>query len=50
MTALAIIGGIVVVITAAAKIPIAGAAFLRACIPLIYAFRDLRNALRRLRS
>ena len=44
---LLIIGGVVVVLTAAAKVPAAAAAFLRACIPLVEAFHDLRNAIRR---
>jgi len=45
--ALAIIGGTVVILGAATKIPPAAAAFLRACIPLIAAFQDIRDALRR---
>jgi hypothetical protein len=44
--ALAIIGGIVVIIGAASRVPPAAAAFLRACIPLIKAFHELRGALR----
>jgi Sec-independent protein translocase protein TatA len=44
---LVIIGAVVVVLTAAAKVPAAAAAFLRACIPLVEAFHDLRNAIRR---
>jgi hypothetical protein len=44
---LVIIGGVVVVLTAAAKVPTAAAAFLRACIPLIEAFHELRDAIRR---
>jgi hypothetical protein len=43
---LAIIGGVVVLLAAATKIPAAAAAFLRACIPLIEAFHDLRDAIR----
>jgi hypothetical protein len=43
---LAIIGGTVVIIGAASKVPPAAAAFLRACIPLISAYRELCNALR----
>jgi len=42
-----IIGGLVIVLTAAVQIPAAAAAFLRACIPLVEAFHDLRNAIRR---
>jgi hypothetical protein len=42
--ALAIIGGIVVILAAATRIPLAAAAFLRACIPLITAIHDLREA------
>jgi len=42
--ALAIIGGIAVILTAATKIPLAAAAFVRACIPLITAIRDLHGA------
>ena len=43
--ALAIIGGIVIILGAATRIPPAAAAFLRACIPLITALHDLRDAL-----
>ncbi len=44
--ALAIIGGIVIILGAAARIPPAAAAFLRACIPLITALREVRDTLR----
>jgi hypothetical protein len=45
--ALAIIGSIVVFLVAATEVPTAVAAFLRACIPLIDAFHELREAIRR---
>jgi hypothetical protein len=44
-TALAILGGIVVILGAMTKVPAAAAAFVRACIPLITAIHDLRDAL-----
>lgn len=43
---LAVIGGVVLLLTAATKIPAAAAAFLRACIPLIEAFHELCDAIR----
>lgn len=48
--ALAIIGSIVIVLTAATRVPAAAATFLRACIPLIDACQELRDAIRRHRS
>lgn len=42
---LAIIGGIVIIIGAASRVPPAAAAFLRACIPLISAYHELSDAL-----
>jgi hypothetical protein len=45
-TTLAIIGGIVIVLGASAKIPHAVATLIRACIPMIKAFYDLRRAIR----
>lgn len=44
--ALAVTGGIVILLGAASRIPPAAAAFLRACVPLIIAFREVRYALR----
>ena len=40
---LAVIGGITVILTAAARIPAALAEFLRACILVVAAARDLRD-------
>ena len=48
--ALAVIGSIVIVLTAATRIPAAAATFLRAFIPLIDAFHELHDAIRRHRS
>jgi hypothetical protein len=42
---LAVIGGITVIITAAAKIPAALAGLIRACIPVADAVRELRAAI-----
>jgi hypothetical protein len=42
---LAVIGGITLILTAAARIPAALAEFLRACIPLAAAAREIRTAL-----
>jgi hypothetical protein len=47
---LAIIGGIIVVLVAATQIPAAATAFLRACIPLIAACRELCDAVRERRA
>jgi hypothetical protein len=44
--ALAITGGIVVILGAATKIPPAITGLVRACIPAITAFQDLRDAFR----
>lgn len=46
-TVLAVIGGIVVILVAAARIPAAAAELIRACILLVDAVRDLRTALQR---
>jgi hypothetical protein len=43
--ALAIIGGTAVILGAAAKIPPALSALMRACIPVIAAARELRSAI-----
>ena len=48
--ALATIGCIIVILGAAAKIPPAAAAFVRACIPLVTAIHDLCEAMHRHRS
>jgi hypothetical protein len=48
--ALAITGGIVIILGAATKIPPAITALVRACIPAITAFRDLRDAFRQQRN
>jgi len=45
-TALAIIGGIAVILGAAAKVPPALSALIRACIPVVTAVHDLRRAIR----
>lgn len=45
-TTLAIIGGIVIVLGASAKIPHAVSVLIRACIPMVKAFHDLRRAIR----
>jgi hypothetical protein len=45
-TTLAIIGGIVIILGASAKIPHSISALLRACIPMVKAFHDLRRAIR----
>jgi hypothetical protein len=45
--ALSILGGIIVILLTASKIPLAAAAFLRSCITLVIALEDLREALRR---
>ena len=45
-TALAVIGGIAVILGAATKIPVAVCALIRACIPVITALHDLRHAIR----
>jgi len=42
---LAVIGGITLILTAAARIPAALAEFLRACILVVTAARDFRTAL-----
>ncbi|MCX4501128.1 hypothetical protein [Streptomyces anulatus] len=44
---LAVIGGIVIILGAAARIPNAVAELIRACIPVINAFHELRTALKR---
>ncbi|MFD4866875.1 hypothetical protein [Streptomyces sp. NPDC058412] len=46
-TILALIGGIVIILGAAARIPNATAELIRACIPVINAFHELRAALKR---
>jgi Sec-independent protein translocase protein TatA len=46
-TVLAMIGGIVVILVAAARIPAAAAELIRACILVVDALKDLRAALRR---
>ncbi|MFJ5045531.1 hypothetical protein ACIQH7_09795 [Streptomyces anulatus] len=46
-TMLAVIGGIVIILGAAARIPNAVAELIRACIPVINAFHELRTALKR---
>lgn len=46
-TALAIIGGIAVILGAATRIPPAVSAFIRACIPMVTALRELHRAIRR---
>ena len=44
---LAVIGGITLILTAAARIPVALAEFLRACILVATAVREIRTALSR---
>jgi hypothetical protein len=44
-TALAIIGGAVIILGAATKIPPAFCALIRACIPVVIALHDLRHAI-----
>jgi Sec-independent protein translocase protein TatA len=46
-TVLAVIGGMAVILVAAARIPAAAAELIRACIVLVDAIKDLRAALRR---
>jgi hypothetical protein len=46
-TVLAVIGGMVVILVAAARIPAAAAELIRACILLVDAIKDLRAALQR---
>jgi Sec-independent protein translocase protein TatA len=46
-TVLAVIGGMVVILVAAARIPAAAAELIRACILLVDAIKDLRSALQR---
>ncbi|MFF5573132.1 hypothetical protein [Streptomyces luteogriseus] len=46
-TILAVIGGIVITLGAAARIPNATAELIRACIPVINALHELRAALKR---
>lgn len=48
-TVLATIGAVVIVLGAATKIPLAAAALIRACIPLLTAMSDFRDALCRTR-
>ena len=43
-TALTIIGGAAVILSAATKIPPAVCALVRACVPVVAAFHDLRRA------
>jgi len=45
-TALAVIGGVTVILGAATKIPPIVAALIRTCIPIVTAIHDLRRALR----
>jgi hypothetical protein len=49
-TTLAIIGGIIVVLGAAAKIPYTVSALIRACIPMVQAFHDLRRVMQQVSS
>jgi hypothetical protein len=44
-TALAIIGGIVIILGALAKVPPAASTLIRACIPVVRAVHDLRHAI-----
>jgi hypothetical protein len=44
-TTLAIIGGAVIILGAATKVPLAVCALIRACIPVATAFHDLRRAI-----
>lgn len=46
-TALAIIGGIAIILGAATKIPPAVCTLIRTCIPLVNAIHDLGQAIRR---
>lgn len=46
-TVLAVIGGMAVILAAAARIPAAAAELIRACIVLVDAIKDLRAALQR---
>jgi len=46
-TVLAVIGGMAVILVAAARIPAAAAELIRACIVLVDAIKDLRAALQR---
>jgi drug/metabolite transporter (DMT)-like permease len=43
---LAIIGGILIVLNAVSRIPLAVSALIRACIPVVTAVHDLRQASR----
>lgn len=43
-TALAVIGGAVVILSAASKVPPAVSALVRACVPVVAAFHELRHA------
>lgn len=45
-TVLAIIGGIVVLLGTATRIPLALSSLVRACIPLVHALDDLHEAIR----
>jgi hypothetical protein len=45
-TALAIIGGTAIILSAAAKIPLAVCTLIRTCIPLVAAAQDLHQAIR----
>ena len=45
-TALAIIGGIAIILGAATKIPLAVCALIRSCIPVVTAIHDLSRAIR----
>lgn len=43
---LTIIGGILIVLSAVTRIPLAVSALIRACIPVVTAIHDLRRAIR----
>ncbi len=45
-TALEIIGGIAIILAAAARVPPAISVVIRACIPVVTALRDLHHAIR----
>lgn len=49
-TALAIIGGTAVILSAATKIPPAVCALIRTCIPLVAAVHELHHAIRHSRN
>ncbi|MFC9621236.1 hypothetical protein ACFTXM_14980 [Streptomyces sp. NPDC056930] len=46
-TVLAVIGGIVIIIGAAARVPKAVAELIQACIPVVHALNELRGAIKR---